>query len=64
MEEGQILFITSFNKEVIRVTKDTAAMRNKMMIEIADDIVAGHISTGGLLAALLKDSSKKVSFLK
>ena len=50
------------NIELLKLHK-TAHERNKMMIEIADDIVAGHISTGGLLAALLKNSSKKISFL-
>jgi hypothetical protein len=36
LDKGRLLIIISFDKEVKRVTKETAAKRNKMMIETAE----------------------------
>jgi hypothetical protein len=61
--EGRLLFITPFEKEVIRVTEKTAAVRNKMMMEIADKIVVGHASEKGNLAKQLKNVNKEIQYL-
>ena len=61
-DEGRILFITPFEKKIIRVTEQTANERNKMMIKIADEIVCGHVSGSGMLESLLKGSQKRISF--
>jgi hypothetical protein len=63
LEEGRLLIITPFEKDVKRVTEQTAAVRNKMMIELADIIVCGHVSTGGLLENLLTDTKKEYTLL-
>ncbi len=59
MDQGRLLIITPFEEKVKRVTKDTSAIRNKMMIELADEIVVGFASERGKLAALLRDQSKQ-----
>lgn len=46
LEQGRLLIITPFDKKVKRVTEQTAATRNKMMIELADNITVGYTSVG------------------
>ena len=60
IEQGRLLIITPFDKKVKRITKETAATRNKMMIELADNITVGYIGTGGQLEKLLKLTNKKI----
>lgn len=54
LEDGRLLIVTPFEKVIIRVTEQTAAMRNKMMIELADTIIVGYVSKEGKLANLLQ----------
>lgn len=60
LEQGRILFISPFDKTVKRVTEKTAVIRNKMMIELADNITVGYASEGGKLEALLKTIEKEI----
>ncbi|RZM11942.1 MAG: DNA-binding protein [Pedobacter sp.] len=43
-EKGRLLIITPFDKKVVRVSEETAAMRNQAMIELADEVVVGFAS--------------------
>lgn len=65
-DEGRLLIITPFEKKVKRVTKDTAAIRNKMMIEIADEIVIGYSTKNGALYKLIQQrtENKKLIYLQ
>jgi len=60
LEQGRILIISPFDKSVKRVTEQTAEIRNKMMIELADSITIGYTSEGGKLEDLLKVSEKPI----
>ncbi len=62
-DEGRLLIVTPFGKEVKRVTEETAAVRNKMMIDMADEIVAGFASEGGAISKILQARSvnKRIS---
>ena len=60
LEQGRILIISTFEKSVKRVTEQTAEIRNKMMIELADSITIGYTSEGGKLEDLLKVSEKPI----
>ena len=51
----RLLVISLFDNNVNRVTRQTALKRNKKMMEIADDIVVGHIQKDGQLDLILKD---------
>lgn len=53
LDQGRLLIITPFEDSVKRVTIATAAIRNRMMIEIADKVVVGYASPGGQLEQLL-----------
>lgn len=58
--EGRLLIVSPFPKEIKRVTEETATIRNKMMIDLADSITLGHVSDGGQLESLLKNVDKPV----
>lgn len=58
LDQGRLLIITPFDASVKRVTTATAAIRNRMMIEIADKVVVGYASPGGQLDMLLKNYSQ------
>ncbi len=58
LDQGRLLIITPFDASVKRVTTATAAIRNRMMIEIADKVVVGYASPGGKLDMLLKNYSQ------
>ena len=61
LEQGRLLIITPFDKKVKRVTEQTAATRNKMMIELADNITVGYASIGGQLEKLLSLKEKSIT---
>jgi hypothetical protein len=64
IEDGRLLLVTPFSPAVARVTSETAQMRNRMMFDIANDIVVGYASSDGSLAALIRGAaSKGVSYL-
>ncbi len=63
LEEGRILIISPFDKTVKRVTEQTAEIRIKMMIELADNITVGYVSEGGKLETLLKTTKKEITRL-
>jgi len=60
LDEGRLLIITPFEKTVKRVTEQTAARRNKMMIDLADSITVGFASAGGQLEELLQKVEKPI----
>lgn len=60
LAEGRLLIITPFDRSVKRVTAQTAATRNTMMIELADSITVGYASAGGQLEKLLTMSNKPI----
>ncbi|MBX7107588.1 MAG: hypothetical protein K1X61_02970 [Chitinophagales bacterium] len=63
IEQGRMLIVTPFNEKVKRVTEKTAATRNKMMIELADNITVGYASEEGNLKKQLKESDKKINYI-
>jgi len=60
LAEGRLLIITTFAKTIKRVTEQTAATRNKLMIELAENITVGYASAGGQLEELLKGIEKPI----
>ena len=58
VEDGRILIISPFEKNITKVTNETAILRNKMMIEIADKVVVGFVDPNGKLNQLLLKSNK------
>lgn len=60
IDKGRLLIITAFDKEVKRVTEKTAQARNKLMIDLAENITVGFVSKGGILEGLLKQTNKSI----
>lgn len=59
LEQGRLLIITPFDYSVKWVTSQTSQLRNRMMIEMADEIVVGYSSPNGQLDTLLADYEGK-----
>lgn len=60
LNENRLLIITPFAESVTRTNKQTAIKRNKLIIELANEIKTPFVSKNGLLAKLLVE--KKIVF--
>jgi Zn ribbon nucleic-acid-binding protein len=60
LEQGRILIISPFDKTIKRVTEQTAEIRNKMMIELAEKIAVCYVTKGGQLVRILKETEKPI----
>ena len=63
IEQGRLIIITPYNKEVKRITVETSLIRNQLMIDLADQIVIGYSNQVGLIAQSLKQNSKPITYL-
>ena len=63
VEDGRILIISPFAKNVTKVSIETASIRNKMMIELADKVVIGFADPQGNLFHILNKISKEITYL-
>lgn len=63
LDAGRLLIVSPFNETVNRVTEKTAAIRNQMMIELADEVVVGFSREGGNLKMLLEKLNVQPTFL-
>lgn len=61
---GRLLIISPFDRKVTRGDKRTAAIRNRLMIDLADDVVVGHVSPDGELEKLLRSVPKSIQFVE
>ena len=59
LEQGRLLIISPFDSTVKRVSKQTANTRNKLMIELADNITIAYASKDGQLDKLLSSIEKQ-----
>ena len=59
LEQGRLLMVTPFGKEIKRVTTRTAQLRNQLMIDMADEIVIGFARKGGMLENHVGDGLNK-----
>ena len=59
LEKNRLLLLTPFDETVKRITSATAEKRNRMMMEIADEIVFGYISKDGMLDRLKQEYKSK-----
>jgi hypothetical protein len=60
LDAGRLLILSPFPDDIKRVTEETANVRNRMMINLADTIVVGHSSAGGNLDKLLNALNKPI----
>jgi len=66
IDSDRLLIITPFAETVTRVTEETATQRNRLMMEVADEIVIAHASPGGNLERLCVEykNSRKMAFIE
>jgi len=63
LKTDRFLIISPFEESTKRITQKTAAIRNQMMIELADEVVVGYMDPGGGINDLLHSSKKSVKYL-
>jgi predicted Rossmann fold nucleotide-binding protein DprA/Smf involved in DNA uptake len=61
LAENRLLIISPFDKNVKRVSSRTAEIRNKLMLNLADQITVGYASAGGHLESLLQGVDKVIN---
>lgn len=64
LDKGRLLIVTPFEKDIKRITSETAMIRNQFMIELAENIAVGYISKSGNLAKLLEQSKKLITSIE
>jgi len=52
-----MLVVSAFASEVRRTTRETALARNRLVLDLATEIVAPHVAAGSPLEALLEKSA-------
>jgi len=52
IDAGRLLVVSQFGPGIVRYTRDLALLRNKFIIDIADEIVFAHVHSGGMLDEL------------
>ncbi|MDO9341191.1 MAG: hypothetical protein Q7T72_11790 [Bacteroidales bacterium] len=63
VDDGRILIISPFNKDIKKVTVETAYIRNKLMIDIADKVTVGYADPKGKLSQILLNANKNIIYL-
>ncbi|NLD91334.1 MAG: DNA-binding protein [Fibrobacter sp.] len=58
ISQNRLLIITTFPDSIKRPTVDTSQQRNRMMIEMADEVVFGYVKVGGELEKLKTEYEK------
>lgn len=63
IKEKRLLIISYFDDQQIQITRQTAEMRNKKVIELCDDITVGYVKPGGMTEKLINDAKKHITVL-
>lgn len=65
LDQGRLLIVTPFEDSIKRVTSETAQVRNRLMIDLADEVVIAFASENGNLQRLIdeKEDKKALRFL-
>jgi len=59
IDDERLLIISPFKDEIKRVTQETAMLRNRIMIELADEIFFPFIAPGGSLDKIIHQIPNK-----
>ena len=60
LSEGRLLIISPFEKTTRRVTKKTSELRNKIIIQLADNITVGYARAGGQIEKIFETTNKPI----
>lgn len=65
MEQERLLIVSQFDKSITHITQETANKRNKIMVDIADEVFLAYATPKGNLDELLKGiKNKKIESFK
>lgn len=59
LDLGRLLIVTPFEDSIKRVTSETAHVRNRLMIDLADEVVIAFASENGNLQRLIREKKDK-----
>ena len=59
IDDGRLLVVSPFPDSVRRITADTSRQRNEFMLTVADRVVIGYMSEGGILATAVAAAAPK-----
>ncbi len=59
LDRERLLIVTPFEQHVKRITRKTAEVRNRLMLDMADEIRVAYARQGGQLAGLLHQYPNK-----
>lgn len=64
LKKGNLLMVSPFDDHVERASSSTARSRNKLMIEMADEIMVAFASPGGSISKLISEmtNSRKLTY--
>jgi predicted Rossmann fold nucleotide-binding protein DprA/Smf involved in DNA uptake len=63
IEAGKLLIVSPFARSIRRGDARTAAVRNRLMVTIADSITIGYASPDGELSKIVSQATKPASLL-
>lgn len=63
IKNNRLLLISPFDKKITRASEKTASARNKLMIELAEEIVVGWKTKDGNIDRLLNQIERRVKLL-
>jgi predicted Rossmann fold nucleotide-binding protein DprA/Smf involved in DNA uptake len=64
LDTNRLLIITRYANSVTHASEETCYQRNRLMLDLADEIVIGYASPGGNLERLCRENlGKKISIL-
>ena len=64
LDKGRLLIISPFKNEVKRITTETAMIRNRLMINLAENVAVGFISKEGNLEKVLNQTKKAITMIE
>ena len=59
-DDGRLLLISPFDDSIKRASLKTAHLRNKLIIELSDEVVIGFIKKEGMLENIMSSTVKKI----
>ncbi|MDZ4824681.1 MAG: hypothetical protein SH856_14585, partial [Flavobacteriales bacterium] len=63
LEKNQLLVVSPFRPSITRMTKETALIKNELIILLSQKIVVGYERPGGQLEMLLSKTKKDLMYL-
>ncbi|MBN2279287.1 MAG: DNA-binding protein [Candidatus Marinimicrobia bacterium] len=64
LDKNRLLILSPFPNDVVKITRDTAEIRNRYMLELADDYFIPYLAKGGMLDKILYEKNNSLSLFQ